>query len=116
MKEGYIFIDNLVMPALFAISDVEQNQGLMFRKPPVPNMAFLYKFPQVNKFWMKSTPAPLDIIFCHNGKISQICYGEPYSTRIIGNEELSDLVIELPAGTVEKNKIRLGSLAGIVKK
>lgn len=114
MKEGYVFIGNNVFSTLLAVSELEQAKGLMGQKFPPPVMTFVYNTPKVNKFWMKNTPSPLDIIFCHNNKISQICYGEPYSTAIIGDNKLSDLVIELPHGTVDKSNIKYFQSAGLI--
>ena len=82
--------------------------------PPTPNMTFIYDSPKINKFWMKNTKASLDILFCNNGKVLRICKGEPYSTSIIGEDEYSDLVIELPLGTVASSNIKLGSPVGIL--
>ncbi len=115
MENGYVFINNVVFETLLARSMEEQSQGLMYVKPPVPTMTFVYSAPQVNKFWMANTPAPLDIIFCHGGEVVQICKGEPYSTSVIGDDRLTDLVIELPHGTVESSGIKLGHKVGLIK-
>lgn len=115
MEQGYIFIHNNVFPTLLAISSSEQEQGLMFQEWPPPVMSFIYAQPKINKFWMKNTPSPLDIIFCYKNKISQICKGEPNSTSIIGDDKYSDLIIELPYGTVAKSDIKLGHSVGLVK-
>lgn len=115
MREGYIYLGDNVFSSLLAISEEEQARGLMYVEPPTPVMSFVYDNPKVSKFWMKSTPSPLDIIFCHAGKISQICYGEPYSTRMIGSEKISDLVIELPHGTVDTLGLKIGQIAGLLK-
>ena len=66
----------------------------------------------MNRFWMKNTPSPLDIIFCRNGKVSEICYGEPNSTTVIGSR-ISDLVIELPFGTADSLGIKVGQAVGL---
>lgn len=108
MKRGFISIGNNVIESLFALSENEQAKGLMFQEPPIPNMSFLYTEPKINKFWMQNTPAPLDIIFCFKNKISQIHRGEPFSTSIIGADELSDLVIEVPYGFCKKMGIKIG--------
>jgi uncharacterized membrane protein (UPF0127 family) len=108
MKTGFISINNNVFSTLLALSEEEQSRGLMFIEPPAPNMVFIYNKPGINKFWMKNTPSPLDIIFCYKNKISQIHYGEPYSTQIIGDEDLSDLIVEVPHGTVSKLGIKIG--------
>lgn len=114
MNSGYVFIHNNVFPTLLAISHEEQSLGLMYQDWPPPVMSFVYSSPQYNKFWMKNTPSPLDIIFCCNGEVKQIHKGEPYSTFTIGDVE-SDLVIELPFGTAESSGIRIGHKVGIVR-
>ena len=115
MESGYIYIANNIFSSLLAISFDEQAQGLMYIDPPVPIMSFIYAQPQINRFWMKATKAPLDIIFCNQGEVKQICYGKPYSTAMIGDYQFSDLVIELPFGTAYNSGIKLGHKAGIVK-
>lgn len=115
MEQGYIHIGTNVFSTLLAISMEEQSKGLMYEQWPPPVMSFVYAYPQVVKFWMKNTPSPLDIIFCHKGKVAQICYGEPHSTSMIGDDTLSDLVVELPHGTVISSGISINSSAGLVK-
>jgi uncharacterized membrane protein (UPF0127 family) len=115
MENGYVYIHNNVFPTLFAISADEQSRGLMFQEWPPPVMSFIYAEPRINKFWMKNTPSPLDIVFCCQGKVSQLCYGEPHSTSIIGDDKLSDLIIELPHGVVDSSGIKIGHPVGIVK-
>jgi uncharacterized membrane protein (UPF0127 family) len=115
METGYIYIHNNIFPTLLAISSDEQSQGLMHQAWPPPVMSFIYDRPRVNKFWMKNTPSPLDIVFCHNGKVSEICYGEPHSTSVIGSNLLSDLIVEFPHGTVDSSRIKIGHSVGLVK-
>lgn len=114
MKNGFIYIGNNVFSTLLALSDEEQKKGLMHIKPPTPIMTFVYKYARVNKFWMANTPSKLDILFCINGKISQIHTGEPYDFSSIGNDEKSDLVIELPYGTVKAKGIKIGQNVGFL--
>lgn len=115
MEQGYIHIANNVFPTLLAISIDEQARGLMHEEWPPPVMSFVYAYPQIVKFWMKNTPSPLDIIFCHAGKVQQICYGEPHSTRTIGDDVFSDLVIELPHGMAASAGIKINHAVGLVK-
>lgn len=96
------------LDTLLAETEEEQEQGLMGRGWPPPPMSFVYSAPRVNRFWMKNTPSPLDIIFSLNGVVTSIHKGEPHSTRLIGNWELSDLVVELPQGSVSKMGIKIG--------
>ena len=115
MEQGYIYISSNIFPTLLAISEEEQERGLMHEEWPPPIMSFVYEGPRVNKFWMKNTPSPLDIVFCNDGRVTQICYGEPHSTRMIGDDRYSDLIIEFPHGTVTTTGIKLGHSVGLVK-
>ena len=114
MKNGYIYIANNIFPSLFAISEQEQLKGLMFEPFPPPIMSFIYSKPKINKFWMYNTESPLDILFCNNGEIQQIHYGEPFSTKIIGENKFSDLVVELPYSTISKLGIKIGNKIGSI--
>lgn len=114
MERGIVYIGNNIFETLFALSEEEQSRGLMYADIPAPNMTFVYTTPKINKFWMKNTKQPLDIVFCHQGKVSQICYGEPHSTTAIGENVFSDLIIELPHGTVDSSGIKLGHSVGLV--
>jgi len=92
-----------------AITSEQQEKGLMYREDPSV-MAFVYSTPKPAQFWMKDTPAPLDIIFTLRGSVINICRGEPYSTKIVGDYYTpSDLVIEMPAGSCKKLGITIGS-------
>lgn len=108
MNKGTLVISKYKTRVLIAEDSTEQSIGLMHRDPPLPYMAFPYKRAQVNKFWMLNTRAPLDIVFCLKNKIVQICKGEPFSTRMIGDDSLSDLVLEFPYGTCADTGIKIG--------
>src|SRR6202041_3674924 len=115
MEQGYIYIATNVFSSLLAISEEEQSRGLMGQAWPPPIMSFVYAKPRVNKFWMYGTPSPLEILFCHAGELVQICHGEPHSTAMLGDDRFTDLIIELPLGTVESSGIKLGHKVGLVK-
>lgn len=115
MKTGIISIGENLFETLLAITAQEQERGLMYMEPPTPNMAFLYDRPGINKFWMANTPAPLDIVFCHAGVVTEICMGEPYSTRMVGGNKPSDLVVEFPYGTCRQSGIKLGHRIGLLR-
>jgi uncharacterized membrane protein (UPF0127 family) len=115
MKTGIISVGHNVFETLLAISAQEQERGLMYIEPPTPNMAFIYERPGINKFWMANTRAPLDIVFCYAGKVTQICVGEPFSTTMIGDNKFSDLVVEFPFGTVAYSGIKLGHSIDLLK-
>lgn len=103
-----IEIAGIAFPTLVALTPEEQERGLMFRKWPPPVMIFPYTTASVRKFWMHNTLSPLDILFCRGNRVVAICYGEPMSTKMIGPDEPSDLVVELPHGTVMTHGINIG--------
>lgn len=115
MEQGCIYIANNIFQTLLALSEEEQERGLMNIDPPIPNMTFIYTYPKINKFWMQNTKVPLDIIFSYKGEVSQICKGEPYSTSVIGDNRYSDLIVELPYGTAQSSGIKLGHKIGLIK-
>lgn len=115
MKTANIFINENIFESFLAISAKEQQQGLMGVEPPVPVMAFVYTRPQLVHFWMKDTPAPLDIVFAERGVVTQIHEGIPYSTSPIGQDMETTLVVEFPKGTVKKCNIRIGDSIGFIK-
>lgn len=114
MEHGFVQIHKDIFPTLFAISAEEQAIGLMEQPWPPPIMSFIYLRPTYNKFWMKNTPSPLDIVFCCDGRIQEICKGEPHSTAMISTG-VSDLVIEFPYGTISKSNIKIGHQVNLVK-
>jgi uncharacterized membrane protein (UPF0127 family) len=114
MKSGYVYINDNLFETLIALSDIEQRKGLMGEKWKPPIMSFVYDKPKINKFWMYNTPSPLDIVFCKNGKITQIHHGEPYSIKSIGNDEYSDLIVELPLGTIYDINAKISDSIGLV--
>lgn len=107
MKSGYVNINNKTFSVVLALTNEEQEKGLMYQKYPHPNMAFVYGSPKVLSFWMKNTPSALDIVFCNNGEITKIAKGVPYSTEVVGNV-VGDLVIEFPINTCSANKFNVG--------
>lgn len=104
----YLIINNRKIPTLLAITAEEQEKGLMHQPWPPPIMSFVYSSPRINKYWMSNTPSPLDIVFIHNNKITQIKEGKPYSTEIIGDNSFSDLVVEFPKGTCQEWGLKVG--------
>jgi uncharacterized membrane protein (UPF0127 family) len=110
---AYLKVKDQVIPTELAITADEQARGLMYQEYP-PVMSFVYGSPSINRFWMKSTPAPLDIVFCLKGRVINICAGEPYSTKLIGKDEFSDLVVEMPLGTCQKLGVEIGDQIALI--
>ena len=114
-NKGHVVIGEETIPVVLAITSEEQQRGLMHVEKPVP-MAFTYNSPFYNKFHMKNTPAPLDLVFCYAGKVVQVFEGKPFSHDMIGNDGLSDLVLEFPYGTCASLNIGPGTPVKIIHK
>lgn len=108
MSENYITVAEKRFPVLVAISTEEQQRGLMYRDPPLPNMLFIYSSPCFAGYWMANVRSDLDIVHCLDGKILSINRGESYSTKVIGGYIQTDMVIEFPYGICRDNKIQIG--------
>jgi uncharacterized membrane protein (UPF0127 family) len=112
MINDIISINGYCLPTLVAVTKNEQQRGLMWKEWPPPIMTFPYKKATYNKYWMNNTPSALDIVFCKDNNIIGIYKGNPLSTELIGPNEPSDLVVELPYGTVSKLGIKVGDYIG----
>ena len=112
-KRGKVIIKDIELPTELAISAEEQERGLMFCTEP-KIMSFVYSRPSVNKFWMRNTPMPLDLVFSCNGSITNICQGEPFSTRLIGDDSPSNIIVEMPQGTAAKLGIKIGDPLNLI--
>ena len=108
VKIGEIKLNN----PKFAITKKEQTLGLMGVENPHV-MIFPYKTADIRKFWMKNTPAPLDIIFCKAGKVIYIGKGNPFDESLVGPDLPNDLIIETKAGFCENNNIKIGSIVKV---
>jgi len=106
MKNCQCIINGQAYDALLTESLDEQQLGLMYQPWPPPIMVFLYYAASKNKFWMKNTPSPLDIVFAHKNKIIDICEGKPLCLDPIGPEEETDLIVEFPKGFCKENNIK----------
>ena len=83
MKGGYVKIGNEKFLIKVASTEEEQRVGLMHCPWPPPLTLFTFNNYQIRNFWMKSTPSPLDIIFCKDDEIVKIAYGKPFSKDYI---------------------------------
>lgn len=108
MNKGLIIINNNHFRVSLALDENEQTDGLMFVEPPLTSMAFVYSRPQINRFWMKNVQADLDIVFCYKGKIVEIVEASAQSTRLVGEHQYSDLVLEFPVCIREKFGFEVG--------
>lgn len=105
---NFVEIGDYTFPTVLALTDEEHARGLMFVREEPPVMSFIYSKASINKIWMKNTYIPLDVLFCRDGKIVSIANGIPHSEELLGPDSPTDIVIEMPAGSVEKFNISAG--------
>jgi uncharacterized membrane protein (UPF0127 family) len=96
-----------------AVSALEQQQGLMFRKDIGENdgMVFVYGRPQAMGYWMRNTPTPLDIgYFDENGVLQEIypmyAFDETPVRSISKNLKFA---VEMNQGWYQANKVGVGA-------
>lgn len=97
-----------------AVTEQEQETGLMYRKSLDENsgMLFIYQDEQIRSFWMKNTLIPLDIIFIDsNNRIIDIQSAEPCKKNPCIDyisKYPAKYVLETNQGYSEKNNISIG--------
>lgn len=99
-----------------ADNEPERSKGLSNRKflEDDQGMLFLYNKPGRYSFWMKGMLFPLDFIFIKSGKIVNIATDIPNpkdkneAPVILNNNQEFDWVLEVNAGFVQKNNIKIG--------
>jgi hypothetical protein len=102
-----------------AATSQQQQWGLMGRPPlaPLRGMWFPFEPARTVKFWMHRTPAPLDMIFLHQGRVIAIEANAAPCLRLpcpsYGPDAPSDGVVELAAGQAGALGISVGSQAAI---
>ncbi|MFC3752790.1 DUF192 domain-containing protein [Aquamicrobium ahrensii] len=92
---------------------VKRSAGLMYRQsmPDDRGMLFIFEEARPVSFWMKNTPMALDLLFiAEDGRIVSILPGEPFSPAIISPGEPARYVLELKAGTAEREGVTEGDL------
>jgi uncharacterized membrane protein (UPF0127 family) len=93
----------------------QYSMGLQQRPalPPLRGMWFSFSPPEVAKFWMHRTLAPLDLLFIANNRILAIVANAPICPNLpcpsYGPEVPVDGVVELGAGEAERLGLKVGS-------
>jgi hypothetical protein len=113
-----ILAGRVTVVAELARQPEEQILGLSNRPALAPGrgMLFLYERPQPVGIWMKDMRFPLDILWIREGRIVKIEKDAP--PLVPGMAErvytaTADLVLEVPAGFADREKIRLGDTARV---
>lgn len=84
----------------------------MYRKdlPEFHGMLFLFPREEVQSFWMKNTPLPLDIIFINSAyEIVNIARNTiPFSERLLPSGRPAQFVLEVNGGFCQRHGIEVG--------
>ena len=95
-----------------ALTEQQQEQGLMFRKSLAPDSGMLFPMspPRTASFWMKNTLIPLDMLFIHtDGSIAFLkADAAPYSREPVSAGIPVAAVLELRGGRAAELGIREG--------
>ncbi len=89
-----------------------RERGLMQRQrlAPYDGMVFFFPTPAPQRFWMKDTPLPLDMLFVDEmGRIVYIHTATPLSLEPIGPSTPVRSVIEIAAGRASTENITVGN-------
>jgi acetoin utilization protein AcuC len=95
-----------------AVTQQQQDTGLMFRTevPANTGMLFPWPAPQISEMWMKNTIQPLDMVFIGaDGTVKAIAENTvPYSLRVISSGVPVLATLELQAGITAALDINVG--------
>lgn len=118
MPEGYQPVTiqtankSITVKAEMALTPEQQALGLMFRQklPFDEGMLFVFQTEQIISMWMKNTYLPLDMIFFDDNHTIVHIYqnARPHDLSIISSRVPVLGVLEVNAGFVQKNHIKLG--------
>lgn len=108
-------IDLAVGPASYqvelALTEQEQQTGLMFRQKLGERQGMLFCFPYDDhrSFWMKNTLVPLSIAYISSqGVITEILDMEPQSLASVRSAFAVRYALEVPQGSFGRNGVKVG--------
>ncbi|MFH1654699.1 MAG: DUF192 domain-containing protein [Pseudomonadota bacterium] len=95
-----------------AQTESERAKGLSGRESLPEGNGMLFIFPEegLEKFWMKDTAIPLDLIYMDKDKniVDIITYAVPYDLKLLESKEPFMYVLEVNAGFVKDKNINIG--------
>ncbi|PYJ05372.1 MAG: hypothetical protein DME25_08570 [Verrucomicrobia bacterium] len=98
--------------AELALTQVQQNTGMMFRTNMAENAGMLFPLPYAMRasFWMKNCPLPLSIAYINpEGVIEEIHDLEPHNTNsVISLSTNIRFALETPRGWFERHQVHTG--------
>lgn len=98
-----------------ADTPAKRTQGLQYRTELADDQGMLFLFPteEVQSFWMKNTPIPLDMIFIGSNRriVGIIHEAVPFSTASLSVGAPSQFVLEIRGGLSRLRGIEVGDPA-----
>ena len=102
-----------VIQAEVASTDATRSKGLMYRKELAPNsgMLFVFEQPNVQCFWMRNTPTPLDIgFFSADGTLLELYAMYPFDeNRVVSLSQAVQFALEMNQGWFRENGVLPGA-------
>ena len=117
-----VTIGNTIFSVEVASTTIEQTRGLSGRVSlgKDEGMLFFFNSPGVQSFWMKDMNFPIDIIWIGGGKVlgfAEDAVPQPgvplWSLKIYPSPDGVDTVLEVNAGTVANNGIKIGDSVSV---
>jgi hypothetical protein len=101
-----------------ADDDREQAAGLMNRTLAGDGEGMLFVFSGAARraFWMRNTPASLDLLFLSPELrlVAVVPNAEPMSDRVLSPKVQAQYVLEVPGGFAERHEVALGTQIRII--
>ena len=119
LPTGSLLIANRVRVEVELARTLEEKVRGLSGRPALKSghgMLFVYERPEPVSIWMKDMRFPLDILWIREGRIVKIEKNAP--PLVPGGAErvytaTADLVLEVPAGLADREKVRLGDTARV---
>lgn len=112
-----LYLGSGIFDSRVAYTQAQREKGLGGVEVLLPNQAMIFTYPSNDewKIWMKDMKIPIDIVWLDESKkviyIVKNVQPEEGTSTIYMPKSDAQYVVELPAGTVEKNAIQLNETA-----
>lgn len=113
---GTVTINNTVFIVDLAVTSIEKEKGLGYRKtlPEKHGMLFVYDHKAIFPFWMKGMQFPLDFVWIYGNQVMDITRNvqppEGLDLHVVKPQIEVDKILELNAGDVDKYGIKVGDM------
>src|SRR5258708_31154923 len=124
-QEDKLKINEKVINIEIADTQEKRSQGLGGRQSLASDsgMLFIFDNPDKHRFWMKGMKLPLDIVWINNNQVINVLSNlQPPSANQPDNElpqyeptEPADKALEVAAGFIQQNKIKVGDKVEILR-